>query len=305
MTSSIDRCADQHSTPGTRRGFTLVELLVVIAIIGILVALLLPAIQAAREAARRNSCMNNMRQVGLAVHNHIDAKKGLPPNRYTNPLPLTGCITFLLPFMEENTAYKLYDFKVSWNHTKNAAVRNVTIPTLICPSTPHQDRVAPSDYAPMRTIRGNNPLSTWESMKLVKTRTRTTADKKDLAGVLMDNKIRRIGQISDGLSKTMLFIESAGLPYIYRNGLLTTELGTADDDGIHWFLDQTSFSISSNVPSEALINYTNKTEIFSFHPAGVTYARCDGSTHFMIDSIEPETFVSLFTYNSGDQFSEP
>lgn len=283
------------------RGFTLVELLVVIAIIGILVALLLPAIQAAREAARRNSCMNNMRQVGLAVHNYIDARKGLPPNRIVTPT--TGCLTLLLPYMEESTAYKLYDFKQAWNHANNTEARKTTVSVLSCPSTPAQDRVAPTDYAPIRRIR-NAVMNTWETSSLLKTkRTRTMGN--DMGGVLTDNKNRRIGQISDGMSKTLLFVESAGMPEIYVDGKPTGAQGTQADNGVNWYLDQVSFSVSANVPTEPFINYTNDTEIFSFHTAGVSYARCDGSTHFLIDSIEPEPFVSLFTYNSGDQFSEP
>lgn len=284
-----------------RRAFTLVELLVVIAIIGILVALLLPAIQAAREAARRNSCMNNMRQVGLAVHNYMDSRKGLPPNRINNPL--TGCLTLLLPYMEETTAYKLYDFKQPWSHSRNTEARKATIPVLSCSSTPTQDRVAPTDYAPVRRIR-NSVMTTWESTSMLKSkRTRTMGN--DMGGVLMDDKNRRIGQISDGLSKTLLFIESAGMPDIYVDGKPTGAQGTQNDNGVNWYLDQVSFSVSASVPSQPFINYTNDTEIFSFHPVGVTYARCDGSTHFLIDSIEPEPFVSLFTYNSGDQLVEP
>ncbi len=127
----------------------------------------------------------------------------------------------------------------------------------------------------------------------------------DMGGVLMDDKNRRIGSISDGLSKTLLFIESAGMPDIYVDGKPTGAQGTQADNGVNWYLDQVSFSVSANVPTQPFINYTNDTEIFSFHTAGVTYARCDGSTHFLIDSIEPEPFVSLFTYNSGDQFVEP
>ena len=291
------------SRRGVGRGFTLVELLVVIAIIGILIAILLPAIQAARESARRNSCMNNVRQLGLAVHGHIDALKGLPPNRITTPA--TGCITFLLPYMEESNAHKLYDFKQPWSHTNNAKARATTISILSCPSTPDQDRTAPTDYAPIRRIRGksNETLGLWEAAGSVKKRARTMGD--DLGGVLTDNKIRRVGQISDGLSKTLLFIEIAGYPQIYENGVPTSITTDTSDKGIYWFLDQVSFSVSAKVPTVSFINYTNDTEIFSFHTTGVSYARCDGSTHFMSDAIEPEVFVSLFTYNSGDQLSEP
>src|SRR6187431_167128 len=86
------------------RGFTLVELLVVIAIIGILIALLLPAIQAAREAARRASCENNIRQVGLAMHNFMDSNKNRLPPGYNNA-PTASFHTYILPFVEEATAY--------------------------------------------------------------------------------------------------------------------------------------------------------------------------------------------------------
>jgi prepilin-type N-terminal cleavage/methylation domain-containing protein len=289
----------QHSS---RRGFTLVELLVVIAIIGILIALLLPAIQAARESARRNSCMNNVKQVGLAIQGHLEAKKGLPPNRITNPR--TGCLTLLLPYMEESSTFKIYDFKQSWDHSKNAEARKSTISILTCPSVPETGRISPTDYAPIRRIRGS-VMDTWESLKLVTKRPRTSADKKDMSSVLTDDRIRRIGQVSDGTSKTLLFIESAGMPQKYINGKPDKVLTDIYENGIHWYLDQVSFSVSSSVPTEPFINYTNDTEIYSFHTGGVTYARCDGSTHFLDDSVAPETFVSLFTFNSGDVLSEP
>ena len=100
----------------TRAGFTLVELLVVIAIIGVLVALLLPAVQQAREAARRSSCMNNLRQLAIALHNHHDAKGTLPPGGTyyglccTPPTYTTWTIE-ILPFMEQQNIYQQYQHK--------------------------------------------------------------------------------------------------------------------------------------------------------------------------------------------------
>jgi prepilin-type N-terminal cleavage/methylation domain-containing protein len=147
-----------------RYGFTLVELLVVIAIIGILVGLLLPAVQSAREAARRMSCQNNMKQLGLAVHNFESAHKKLPPGMISSQIlddadfdnyPYVGHLMFLLPFMEQNAMYqpwessmlldpKAYSLPFNpatasqrqpwWNYAAVLANRSKPITTLICPS---------------------------------------------------------------------------------------------------------------------------------------------------------------------------
>src|SRR5262245_45240345 len=112
----------------TARGFTLVELLVVIAIIGILIALLLPAVQAAREAARRSQCMNNLRQMGLAMLNYEQSYKVFPPSDVMTPDPATGLMTKslslsvharLLPFVEESSLRSLVNFSVIYSHASN------------------------------------------------------------------------------------------------------------------------------------------------------------------------------------------
>jgi prepilin-type N-terminal cleavage/methylation domain-containing protein len=125
-----------------RRAFTLVELLVVIAIIGILVALLLPAIQAAREAARRNQCVNNLKQLGLAVQNYHDARRGLPPSRV-----LDGRQTWLaliLDYMEESTIKGLWDLKAGTYgcfYDQSFQCRTATVNAYFCPSQAHDSRM--------------------------------------------------------------------------------------------------------------------------------------------------------------------
>ena len=125
-----------------RQAFTLVELLVVIAIIGILVALLLPAIQSAREAARRSQCVNNMKQLGLAVQNYHDARRGLPPSRV-----LDGRQTWLaliLDYMEESQIKGLWDLKAGTYgcfYDQSFQCRTATVNAYFCPSQSHETRV--------------------------------------------------------------------------------------------------------------------------------------------------------------------
>jgi prepilin-type N-terminal cleavage/methylation domain-containing protein len=127
-----------------RRAFTLVELLVVIAIIGILVALLLPAIQAAREAARRSDCINRIRQVALAAHNYESSRKKLPSNgdgwfvgtTYAGGISVFGQI---LPYVEEQGLQSLVDQKVHWRHGNNRKALTTPLPFLRCPSGPNTE----------------------------------------------------------------------------------------------------------------------------------------------------------------------
>ncbi len=119
-----------------RNGFTLVELLVVIAIIGILVGLLLPAVQAAREAARRMHCSNNLKQIGLAMHNYESAFKRFPSGNLAGPSFSVGLSAHarLLPYMEQTSMYNMVDFNVAYNHANNNAARMQNVATYICPS---------------------------------------------------------------------------------------------------------------------------------------------------------------------------
>lgn len=118
----------------TLAGFTLVELLVVIAIIGILVAFLLPAIQAARESARRSQCQNNLKQIGLAVQSHHDTRKAFPMGRNAFTQKAVSWAYFLLPYMEETAIYNSWDRNARVDAPSNAATMRTPIETYACPS---------------------------------------------------------------------------------------------------------------------------------------------------------------------------
>jgi prepilin-type N-terminal cleavage/methylation domain-containing protein/prepilin-type processing-associated H-X9-DG protein len=129
----------------SRHGFTLVELLVVIAIIGVLIALLLPAVQAAREAARRAQCTNNLKQLGLAIHNYHDTHKTLPMNNRPEPYGTYpgyngfSWIAMSLPYFEQGTLYDQLDFRLPLTDStvsNNRALVEEPIETLLCPSDP-------------------------------------------------------------------------------------------------------------------------------------------------------------------------
>ena len=264
-----------------RRAFTLVELLVVIAIIGVLIALLLPAVQAAREAARRAKCSNNLRQIGIAVHNFENTYKDLPPGIVNNPstaiLPSAelepfvrvganpalsasycrhGCLSIILPFIEQGNVLTAagvdYNFRLHWDEGTNRVAAAVHIPTYECPSTPGTHVVSPnpvvatflpatSDYWPV--TRGNNVPAVWTAMGMNFPGTGNNATDDGVKSVLSDNKRTRMAQITDGLSNTLLAGESGA-----RNeGWLVGKKKYADSSTAGWGVRGAWASESNNI----------------------------------------------------------
>jgi prepilin-type N-terminal cleavage/methylation domain-containing protein/prepilin-type processing-associated H-X9-DG protein len=180
----------------TRRAFTLVELLVVIAIIGVLVALLLPAVQMAREAARRTQCSNNLKQIGIALQNYHDTLRALPPGRLRMMEEGKGrCFSayaHLLPFLEASTLYQQIDFNQSPEDPDNAAALNQTIPYFLCPSDGKKKLQGESAVH-------NYPLSTGTTYPL----SPRNPGGVRVTGVFYENSPTRFAEITDGLSQTV------------------------------------------------------------------------------------------------------
>src|SRR3954469_22935554 len=137
-----------------RRAFTLVELLVVIAIIGVLIALILPAVQSAREASRRVSCTNNLRQIGIAMQNYHEVTNCLPVAR--NPFPLVqSALSRILPFVEQGNVHQLVDYTQPLTATANQAALVTPIKLFICPSDGQKGRVPAAETGATNYVVNN------------------------------------------------------------------------------------------------------------------------------------------------------
>lgn len=282
------------------RGFTLVELLVVIAVIGVLVALLLPAVQTAREAARRMKCTNHLKQVALAIHNYESAFQEYPPagmNDSTTGAANHSCVAFLLPYLEQANVRDLYRMDRSWNHADNAGALKHELYVLRCPSSPHTVKYTADYFACTQFFddseaqreckdRKINPGS-WEGFL----QQRTKAQYRETITP---------ASIRDGLSNTWLYFEDCGLPGNY--GRTKRLIGSVDPKSTkgHWADSEGYFNVHSYCNNLQMMNCGNQDEIYSFHNGGCNFAFGDGSVRFENESIAPHVFVALFTRAGGD-----
>ncbi|MCC7084015.1 MAG: DUF1559 domain-containing protein [Pirellulales bacterium] len=316
--------------PICRFGFTLVELLVVIAIIGILIALLLPAVQAAREAARRSSCSNNLKQLVLGCHNHISAHKRLPIGAKNNPSDYKG-VTYgsnrqtwfvtLLPFIEEQAIFERYDQKLvgfsntNWFGNGNSKGPNAPtsqiIPTMLCPSDG-------TGVFVRKTLRGNLILVNYlgffgdiahdhgieSSVSLYA----TPPNQRHAFGINFGASSK---DFVDGMSKTLVLgeylrgLEEASTDY---RGAIYQDEGTCSQLYTQFTPNTSSPDViwpgycanrpELNMPCTSGYNETGASR--SRHSGGVNVALGDGAVRFVSDMVDLKSWRALGTLQSGD-----
>jgi prepilin-type N-terminal cleavage/methylation domain-containing protein len=300
-----------RSTRDRRSGFTLLELLVVMAVIAVLASLLLPAIQQARETARKTQCTNNLKQIGLALHSFHDAKRHLPSSgRPLNSSTVRiGVFVHLLPYLEQRSLWDQYDATLSWGHATNLPVTSLRINTYECPSAPrinntldhNPDGAAPGDpwlgivaIGDYGASLGVDPALESFAAALtppvvVQGSTSTTStSSSNTNGMLPKNSALRLQDVSDGLSSTIAIFESGGRPFLYRRPgptQVSDDLSNVRVNGGGWARAATDilFAGSSRdglqVPG-AFVNRTNGLDIGgeTYGPTGYPSVGTEGST---------------------------
>ncbi len=281
--------AHNVSRTNLRKGFTLVELLVVIAIIGVLVALLLPAVQAAREAARRMSCANNLKQIGLGLHNYLDAKKRFPPSRTRTGSGSSrvthGWNILLMPFMEQSAIEDNYDYSVNWHHTNNEVVCQSKVETLICPSSPNGGVL-------LDNVEGGTKSRASDYVALAGYYDPVQISPASANGMLHINN-GHPRDVTDGLSNTFCVSELSGRPDFYAAGkrvgpwpagfTWAAEWGSWASPQRVFYVGWTHDGLNNRGP--CAMNCSNIEGIYSFHPGGANVLLGDGSTHFLAETM--------------------
>lgn len=294
------------SQPINRRGFTLVELLVVIAIIGVLVALLLPALTSSREAAQRTSCQSNLKQIGLGILGFELARGYFPTSSTRNTSIRRSWALDVLPYLEEKELYARYNLRLEWHEAPNALVVGQRIPIFECPSSPDDDHLdkgtSPANNIPsyLTAVADYVPLEGIDARLAP-----PAGNLVDFAafGVMArdgygPNKTRKI---ADGASHTMLVGESAGRPDLYqlRNinpARMVRGAGWADHRcGLTLHGASSQDGSVTTMPYTCAINCSNEDEVYSFHPGGAGFVFVDGSAHFVSDDIDIRILARLIT----------
>jgi prepilin-type N-terminal cleavage/methylation domain-containing protein/prepilin-type processing-associated H-X9-DG protein len=290
------------------KAFTLVELLVVIAIIGVLVSLLLPAVQKVREAANCIKCTSNLQNIGLAMHQFHDTQGGLPPGAVYGPfLPLGiqtnarhACWPFLFPYLEQQPLHDQYRFDLDTYDPWNEELQGILVAVLQCPSVGQTLRETPigllptTDYAP---LLGVNPVLADQGW---------VDTVGNYQGAMPTNLMTRLNEFRDGTSSTILVAEDAGRNRLWLRGHEgdQTNIGGGPWDSFYNAIEiQGSTFDGISRPGQCALNCTNAGEVYSFHPTGANVLFVDGSVHLLKSNMDIRILARLATRDGGEVVS--
>jgi prepilin-type processing-associated H-X9-DG protein len=300
-----------------------------------LIALLLPAVQSAREAARRAQCVNNLKQIGLAMHNYESTNGAFPPGSLYYGFGAGNASSFkngwsirILSFMEQRQVYDSYNFYFTFTNWANQTAVATSISSFVCPSSPRGGEVlqgipnldvgyildptrsaARSDYFTARTV-----VPAWYS------------DDPELAAALQWTNQTPIAAITDGTSNTLLAYEVAGKPDYYSRRSLVQAWSANADSNVYFetgawggYMNMRLVTWKGTAPGgtctvdcrngwdydgPCVVNCHNGwNAVYSFHPGGVNTLACDGSVRFVKESVSASVFLAFATRAQGEIIS--
>ncbi len=266
-----------------RFAFTLVELLVVITIIGLLMSLLLPAVQQIREAARRTSCANNLRQLGLATNAYVTTNEFYPPGHTDYGRGEHSWMVLLLPWVEQQAMYDAWQFEIPWNHFDNRQVWERDLPVQLCPSS-DEGLPGQGDYA---GINGPRPLPSRNGQPALPGGWRKgqayAAGMMVPTGPSTDMRPIPPAAVRDGLSQTLMIGEAAGRT-----------------DGNRFWPDA-----HQTFAQHGILNISSNNEMFSFHPGGLMICWGDGRAVFLSEATDLTVVDSMSTRDQNEIYQLP
>ena len=308
-----------HPSGRIRRGFTLIELLAVIAIIGVLIGLLLPAVQSAREAARRAQCLNNLKQVGLALQTYHSVMEVFPPGYVAATVdnkpdgaelgPGWGWAAMMLPYMEQARIFDSINFSLLIRSPASVTARVVNISSLLCPSD------SPSGPVTVADASGKVLLTDLAPSQYVGTAGQFEVGDSPANnnGIFFRNSRVGMKDITDGASQTMMAGERTRriADATWTGVIPEATLCTKPD----WYVNE------CDPPNALVLGHTGPTpggdqwidtpnnrrsgpdDYSSRHPGGANFVFADGSVRFVRDSIDPRVFSALSTRSRGEVVS--
>ena len=270
----------------TKRGFTLIELLAVIAIIGVLIALLLPAIQSSRDAARRAQCANNLHQIGVALLAYHNGHSSFPRGGWPAASANLSWSASILPHLADQSLYERLNRDAQYTDASNLAAGQVQLPVFLCPSAPNEPRLRNSADLPASSTQ-TYARTNYGGMAGERGLRAAGATNEPERGVMIFEKNISLSQITDGTSQTILIAEAP--------------------EGMHslWISVRNIFdqSASINTPAAFAKQYVfwdYGQEINSYHRGGASVLMADGSIHFLRETLDNLTLSALCSRAGGE-----